>query len=342
LGKNQITFFVQDKRETHYGGGMETVRSHKRPAYVVIVTPTVGFFFVAILIAMTIVKNEIKIFNSPQFGEVRTIVVESEPWFIASDVCNILGLTNVTKAIKNLDDDERSNFWLGRQGNTNIISESGLYTLIIRSNKPEAKPFRKWVTSEVLPSIRKSGGYMTAKPEETPEEIMARALVLAQETISRQKDRADRAEKKALLLENQNEAQSEMLESVRAEKKRMLPKVTFATAVETSDRSILVGELAKVIKQNGVEIGQNRLFEWLRQNGFLCKSGESYNLPTQRALNMELFEIKKKVITKPNGDTLVSTTPKVTGKGQIYFVNRFLYDSINQAEIEKQKKGGAK
>ncbi|MDR0427091.1 MAG: phage antirepressor KilAC domain-containing protein, partial [Dysgonamonadaceae bacterium] len=146
----------------------------------------------------------------------------------------------------------------------------------------------------------------------------------------------------------QNEAQAEMMEAKDKRLKSYLPKVTFATAVETSDRSVLVGELAKIIKQNGIEIGQNRLFQWLRDNGFLCKTGESYNLPTQRSLNMELFEIKKTAITKPDGTTLVTTTPKVTGKGQIYFVNKLLYEDANRqgAEFQKKleadrKKGGA-
>ena len=156
----------------------------------------------------------------------------------------------------------------------------------------------------------------------------------------------ERLERKANQLEYQNEAQSQMLEARDRHIQFLMPGATFANAVKTSECSVLVGDLARIIKQNGVEIGQNRLFQWMRKNGFLIsRAGESYNLPTQKGLNMGLFEIKKTVITKPDGTSLVTTTPKVTGKGQVYFVNKFLYDSINEAELEKQKaakKGGLK
>lgn len=186
---------------------------------------------------------------------------------------------------------------------------------------------------------------MVAKVDETPEEIMARALMLAKETIDRQQAALVKAESKNYVLQCQNDALTSMNEGQQRTIKFLQPGATFAKAVETSEHSILVGELARIIKQNRVEIGQNRLFQWLREKGYLCKKGEMYNQPTQKALQLGLFEIKKTVIQKPNGDSLVTTTTKVTGKGQIYFVNKFLYESINEAELAKQaeqaKKGGA-
>lgn len=185
---------------------------------------------------------------------------------------------------------------------------------------------------------------MVARADETPEEIMARALIVAQETINRQKAALSKAESKNYLLQCQNDVLASMNEGQQRTIKFLQPGATFAKAVETSEHSILVGELARIIKQNGVEIGQNRLFQWLREKGYLCKKGEMYNQPTQKALDMGLFEIKKTVITKPNGNSLVTTTTKVTGKGQIYFVNKFLYDAINETELAKQaeqaKEGG--
>lgn len=175
---------------------------------------------------------------------------------------------------------------------------------------------------------------------------MARALMVAKDTIERQQTAIAKAESKALLLQSQNQALSEMNEAKSRHINQLLPSVRFAHAVETSEHSILVGELARIIKQNGVEIGQNRLFAYLREKGYLCKAGERYNQPTQKSLDMGLFEIKKTVIQKPNGDSLVTTTTKVTGKGQIYFVNRFLYEEANrkgdeiQRNIEEKMKGG--
>lgn len=214
----------------------------------------------------------------------------------------------------------------------NFISEPNFYKCIFQSRKKEAEAFQDWVCGEVLPSIRKNGGYMVAKKDETPEEIMARALMVAKATIDRQKAQVIEAEKKAAQLDAVNKGLTRQVEGLERSNAHLRPGATFAKAVETSEHSILVGELARIIKQNGVEIGQNRLFSWLRDNGYLCKKGEMYNQPTQKALGMGLFEIKKTVITKPNGNSLVTTTTKVTGKGQIYFVNKFLFDTINKAE----------
>lgn len=241
-------------------------------------------------------------FNSDQFGQLRAIQDESgEPWFIAMDVCAALGIA--TNHVKDgLDSDEVTNLPITEIGPKHggkyplIVSESGFYKLVLKSRKPEAKAFQRWVTHDVLPSIRKKGGYIAAAPDETPEQIMARAVLLAQDTIARQK------------------AQIEELK----------PKALFADAVAASDGTCLVGELAKMMRQNGVQIGQNRLFEKLRQDGYLGKSGSNYNVPTQRAMEMGLFRIKETSITHSDGHITVQRTAKVTGKGQQYFINRFI------------------
>ena len=292
----------------------------------------------------------IKTFENAQFGQIRTSVAGSgEPLFCLADVCKILDLqTNKVKARLS------PKGWCiipsptnGGVQQLNFITEPNLYKCIFQSRKKEAEQFQDWVCGEVLPSIRKSGGYMIARVDETPEQIMARALIVAQETISRQKAAVAAAEKRATLLEATTKQMTVQINGLETQNKELLPGATFAKAVETSEHSILIGELARIIKQNGVEIGQNRLFQWLRENGFLCKKGEWYNQPTQRAMEMGLFEIKKTVITKPSGDSLVTTTTKVTGKGQIYFVNRFLYEKSKQGgndtqiDTESVKKGGA-
>lgn len=294
-------------------------------------------------------KESIKIFENAQFGQIRTSVTESgEPLFCLVDICKALGLTNPRKVKTSLNpkgvtiSDTPTN---GGIQQLNFITEPNLYKCIFQSRKKEAEQFQDWVCGEVLPSIRKSGGYMVAKVDETPEQIMARALMVAKDTIDRQQAALSKAESKNYVLQCQNDALASMNEGQQRTIKFLQPGATFAKAVETSEHSILVGELARIIKQNGVEIGQNRLFQWLREKGYLCKKGEMYNQPTQKALDMGLFEIKKTVITKPNGNSLVTTTTKVTGKGQVYFVNKFLYDAINEVELAKQaaqaKKGGA-
>lgn len=250
--------------------------------------------------------NEIKIFQNEQFGQIRIVVNENnEPLFCLADVCNVLGLRQ-GDVRQRLEEGVVSTQPLETSGGVqqaNFVTEDGLYDAILDSRKPEAKKFRKWVTSEVLPSIRKHGGYITAQQNDTPEEIMARALIVAQETLKRKEQRLIEAESKI-----QQDA----------------PKVLFADAVSTSQRSCLIAELAKILQQNGVNIGQNRLFSWMRDNGYLCQKGDYYNQPTQKSMKLGLFELKKTSITKPDGSVLVTTTTKVTGKGQIYFVNRFL------------------
>lgn len=299
-------------------------------------------------------KDQVTIFENAQFGRIRTSLTESgEPLFCLVDVCKALGLTNPRQVKTTLsargvitnDTPTYNQHGAMVMQQMNFITEPNLYKCIFQSRKKEAEQFQDWVCGEVLPSIRKSGGYMVARQDETPEQIMARALMVAKDTIDRQQAALKQSENKNYLLQCQNDALTSMNEGQQRHIKALMPGATFAKAVETSEHSILVGELARIIKQNGVEIGQNRLFQWMRDKGYLCKKGEMYNQPTQKALQMGLFELKKTVITKPNGDSLVTTTTKVTGKGQIYFVNKFLFDAINQAELAKQaaqaKKGGA-
>lgn len=295
-------------------------------------------------------KEAIKIFENAQFGRIRTSLTESgEPLFCLADVCKALDLGNPSQVKQRLQKNgvisNEVIDSMNRPQLMNFITEPNLYKCIFQSRKKEAEQFQDWVCGEVLPSIRKSGGYMVARQDETPEQIMARALMVAKDTIDRQQAALKQSENKNYLLQCQNDALTSMNEGQQRHIKALMPGATFAKAVETSEHSILVGELARIIKQNGVEIGQNRLFQWMRDKGYLCKKGEMYNQPTQKALQMGLFELKKTVITKPNGDSLVTTTTKVTGKGQIYFVNKFLFDAINQAELAKQaaqaKKGGA-
>lgn len=241
--------------------------------------------------------NDITVFANNQFGSVRAFEVQSAPWFVAADVCQCLDLTNPSVTIARLDDDERAKFNLGRQGDGWAVNEFGLYNLILASRKPEAKQFKRWITHEVIPAIRQDGGYIQTRPDDTDADIMAKALLIAKSTIDRQKNQ---------------------IESMR-------PKEIFADAVSVSHTDILVGDLAKLINQNGIEIGANRLFQWLRDKGYLIKrQGTDYNMPTQTSMDLGLFRVKETAITHGDGHVSVSKTPKVTGKGQVYFVNKFL------------------
>ena len=247
--------------------------------------------------------NELQIFNNEEFGEVRTAVVNNEPVFCLSDICKALEMSNPTMVAQRLDEDERTKLDLGRAGETNFITESGLYAVILRSDKPNAKKFRKWVTSEVLPSIRKNGGYIVGQENLSDDELLAKALMVAQNKI---------AERDMIISEKQ-----ERIEQMR-------PKEIFADAVSASRTSILIGDLAKLICQNGFQIGQKRLFEWMRNNGYLMKHGASRNMPVQRYVEQGLFEIKESNVQNPDGSVRITRTTKVTGKGQVYFVNKFL------------------
>ena len=250
--------------------------------------------------------NEIQIFKNDSFGAVRTVEVSGTPYFVGKDVAEILGYADPQKAMKmHIDDEDKLTRQIvvsGQNRNVTIINESGLYSLILSSKLPKAKEFKHWVTSEILPTLRKHGAYMTDSVIEqaltSPDFLIQLATQLKEE----------QAQRKAL--------------EQRVEADR--PKVLFADAVETSQTSILVGDLAKLIKQNGVDIGQKRLFAWLRDNGYLIKSGSSTNMPTQRSMDMKLFEVKERSISNPDGSVRVTKTTKVTGKGQTYFINIFL------------------
>ena len=247
-------------------------------------------------------NNEIQQFDF-KGASLRTLTDEAvEPWFVAKDVCDILGHSNVSMALDRLDDDERSKFNLGRQGETNIVNEAGLYSLVLGSRKPEAHEFKRWVTHEVLPSIRRHGAYMT---ESTLEKAVTEPDFLIRLATQIKQERAEK-------------------EKAQAQVERMRPKALFADAVETSKTSILVGDLAKVLKGNGVDIGGTRLFAWLRDNGWLMKTGSSRNMPTQKSMELGLFEIKETTVVHSDGHTTINKTPKVTGKGQTFFVNKFL------------------
>ncbi len=244
----------------------------------------------------------LQIFQNKEFGNVRAVVKDGEPWFIASDVCESLGLSNPTVSVNRLDADERSKFNLGRQGEVNTVNEYGLYNLVLGSRKPEAKAFKRWITHEVIPAIRKHGGYLTPdKVEEIltdPDSIIRLATQLKEERAKR-------------------EAAEKVIEEQR-------PKALFADAVSASKTSILIGALAKLIRQNGVDVGQKRLFEWLRKKGYLIKSGNDKNMPTQRSMERGLFEVKEGSYVDGDGVNRITRTTKVTGKGQLYFVNKFL------------------
>ena len=249
--------------------------------------------------------NDLQIFENKDFGKVRTVTLNGAPWFVAADVCRALDIANSRDAVKRLDDDERgvvSTDTLGGVQEMTVVNESGLYSLVLGSRKPEAKQFKRWITHDVIPTIRKTGGYVN-----NDDLFVNTYLPNADDTT------------KALFRST--------LETIRKQNAKIeeyKPKAIFADAVSASKSSILVGELAKILQQNGVAIGQNRLFAWLRNNGYLCCYGERYNMPTQRSMEMSLFEIKETTINNPDGSIRVSRTVKVTGKGQQYFINKFL------------------
>lgn len=251
-------------------------------------------------------NNEIQRFDF-KGASLRTLTDEAgEPWFVLKDCMSILDLGNPTETVKMFDDDEFSTTEvidsIGRRQQAYIISEPGLYRLVMRSRKPEAKEFQRWVTHEVLPQIRKTGGYIPTSESDSDEDIMARAVLVARKTIERKNQQIASQQTRIVELE---------------------PKARFADAVAASDGTCLVGELAKMLRQNGMDIGQNRLFRLLQADGYLGKSGSNRNVPTQRAMDLGLFRIKETTVTHADGHTTVSRTPKVTGKGQRYFIDRY-------------------
>lgn len=243
--------------------------------------------------------NELQIFNNEEFGDIRTVTIDNEPWFVGKDVAEALGYAEPRSAVsKKVEECDRGVAEMetpsGKQKMT-TINESGLYALIFSSKLESAKRFKHWVTSEVLPSIRKTGGYDMKQLQ--GKELLALAVLEAQKTIEEQT----------------------------AQIEEMKPHAILGQAITTANTSILVGDLAKILRQNGVDIGAQRLFGWMRENGYLIKrKGSDWNLPTQKSMDMGLFEIKESVHIDGNGCNKISRTPKVTGKGQQYFINKFL------------------
>ena len=243
---------------------------------------------------------ELTIYRNHEFGSVRATSINGEPWLVGKDVAEVLGYSDTNKAIAmHVDDDDKLNdktaSSLGQRGGW-LINESGVYSLIFGSKLPKAKEFKHWVTSEVLPSIRKNGGYIAGQETMTDSELIAKALLVAQRKIEERDKRIE----------------------------QMRPKEIFADAVSASKSTILIGELAKILKANGLDTGQNRLFELLRRDGYLInRKGTDYNMPTQKSMDLGLMMIKESVINQPDGSIRVNKTPKITGKGQQYFINRY-------------------
>ena len=252
--------------------------------------------------------NNLQIFEKLEFGQIRMVEVDKKPYFVATDIAKCLGYANTSKAINDhcrwvtksyIPHPQNENKVL----EVNAIPESDMYRLIVNSKLPNAEKFESWVFDEVLPTIRKTGGYIHTTEDMSDDEIMARALQVAQKTIEK-KNREIEEKDKVIQLQQ--------------------PKVLFADSVASSDNSILVGELAKLLRQNGIDTGQNRLFDWLRNNGYLIKrKGEDYNTPTQKSVDLGVIETKEGTRVHPDGHTSITKTPKITGKGQIYFINKF-------------------
>ena len=250
--------------------------------------------------------NKISTFNNPDFGTVRTTTINDEPYFVGKDVAIALGYERPTDAArKHIDPEDRGVAKIETPSGTQemtVINESGLYSLVLSSKLPTAKKFKRWITHDVIPAIRKTGGYVNDTAQ----------------FVDYYFGQLEPNQKQALtMMFDESKRMSSQL-------KEQAPKVLFANAVETAHTSILVGDLAKIIKQNGTDIGQKRLFDWMRRNGYLIKDGQSKNMPTQRAMDMGLFEVKESTINNPDGSVRITKTTKVTGKGQTYFVNKFL------------------
>lgn len=254
--------------------------------------------------------ESLEIFKNDRFGQVRVVTVDNEPWFVGKDVAEALGYSNPRKALADHVDAEDKKGGdgvtirdsIGREQFPVVINESGLYSLVLSSKLPSAREFKHWITHDVIPAIRKHGVYMT--PEVIRKSIQDPDFIIQ-------------------ILQNLKQEQ-ERNRALEADNQRMKPKEIFADAVSVSKDGILIGALAKLIHQNGVEIGQKRLFQWLREHGYLMKSGADKNMPTQKARELELFKVKERTINNPDGSVRLTRTTLVTGKGQQYFVNKFL------------------
>ncbi len=249
-------------------------------------------------------ENNIQVFNNEEFGEVRTVMVSDEPWFVAVDVCKALELSNPTVAVSRLDEDERAKFNLGRQGEGIIVNEAGLYSLILGSRKPEAKVFKRWITHDVIPAIRKTGGYIQGEESMSDDDLIARALVMAQKKI---------------------ELREQQLKENDAQLKLQKPKVDFADHVTDSDNAIDMGTFAKYAQKQGITMGRNTLFKWLRDQGVLMDN----NVPYQRYLNAGWFRVIENIYNTGSGQYTTHKT-LVTGRGQVALIN---YIRKNYKEI---------
>lgn len=236
--------------------------------------------------------EEMQVFQNEHFGAVRTVIREGQPWFVSVDVCNVLDLSNPTIAVSRLDEDERAKFNLGRQGDATIVNEPGLYTLVLGSRKPEAKAFKRWITHEVIPAIRKTGAYGLTLPQDYPSALRALADSYERENA----------------LQEQNAA--------------LLPKAYFADAVSNAVNLVPMAELSAYLYKNGVKIGRNKLMERLREEGFLYKDGYGHNLPTQKSKDLGLLDVKQGHYLN-GSESIATTTTYVTGKGKEYFMRRF-------------------
>lgn len=262
--------------------------------------------------------NELQIFNSEEFGQVRTVEINGKPYFVANDVARALGYKRPADAVTAHCKGSVKHRYLtdGGEQELKVIPEGDIYRLTVRSKLPSAEKFEKWVFDEVVPSIRTNGGYIAGQETLSDEDLMAKAILVAQRKI---KER------------------DQIIEQQKAKIEADRPKTIFADAVSASHTSILIGDLAKLICQNGYQIGQKRLFQWMRDNGYLMVSGSSRNMPKQKYVEQGLFEIKESNVQNPDGSVRITRTTKVSGKGQLYFVNKFLGQEAEKAYMQEGK-----
>lgn len=272
--------------------------------------------------------SDMMTFTNPEFGSIRTLTIDGEPWFVGKDVAERLGYSNARDAVlKHVDAEDKTviqksqiaTLEIPNRG-LNVINESGLYSLVLSSKLEGAKRFKRWVTADVLPSIRKTGGYIAGEEKMTDEELFMQALLVA-------KRKLDERNAEYAKLEKRHEALTADHRALTAEANTMRPKAEFADAVSASEDCIPLGDLAKLLKQNGVDIGRTRLFDYLRRNGYLISQyGSSYNCPTQSAMEKKLFRLKESLFYRGDFEHINKQT-LVTGKGQRYFINKFLSEN---------------
>lgn len=248
--------------------------------------------------------NDVTIFRKDEFGAVRAVMLEGEPWFVAADVCRALGLGNSSDVIKRLDEDERTLVSIEGASNglpVNAVNEPGLYALILGSRKPEAKAFKRWITHEVIPEIRKTGGYIAGQETMDDDQLLANALMVAQRKIAER---------------------NKQLEAANEKIKADAPKVLFAETVEKAETCISIGTLAKILNQAGLDIGERRLFERLRNDKWLNSKGRNWNIPSQKSMDMGLMRVHESTISRSSG-IQINKTPLITGKGQRFFLDLY-------------------